>query len=87
MRNTGQINRLPVPEEVKKWFENFLRLAAEWVRAIVRAVAERFPELREMIEREQVKRRRIRQLSYRKKKSQAKNWRKWRRKRRRRPDP
>lgn len=76
-----------LPEPVHEWFEGVLRLLAEWARAIVRAVARRFPELRTIIEREEARRKRIRQLSYRKKKSQTKNWKKWRRKRRRQSDP
>ncbi|MBW5445840.1 hypothetical protein GE107_07175 [Cohnella sp. CFH 77786] len=71
--------------EVKQFFERFIQAVTATVRAIVQAVAKHYPALRAIVEREDIRRKRIKQLSYRKKRSQAKNWRKWRKRRRRRP--
>ncbi|WP_127488433.1 hypothetical protein [Paenibacillus ehimensis] len=63
--------------EVKQFFERFIQVVTATVRAIVQAVAKHYPAFRVIVEREIARRKRIAQLSYRKKKSQAKNWRKW----------
>ncbi|QUO43431.1 hypothetical protein KDJ56_11015 [Brevibacillus composti] len=68
-----------LPEFIIEWFDGFMHRVAERVRIIMQEVAKRFPELRVIVDRESDRRKRTRQLTYRKKKSQAKKWRKWKR--------
>lgn len=75
---------LQLSPEIILFFQNFIRALTSTVRAIVQAVTKHLPELQAIVQRHAAHSKRIKRLTYRKKKSQAKNWHKWRKRRRRR---
>ncbi|EJL38963.1 hypothetical protein PMI08_05247 [Brevibacillus sp. CF112] len=71
-----------IPVEVVRFFERFVRFVTATFRSFVQTVNKHEPLLQRIVNQQIDQRKRITRLSYRKKKSQAKNWRKWRKRRR-----
>lgn len=72
-----------MPVEVIRLFQGFVKAAIVSVRRIIQTVRKYTPMIQKIVDQKNAQRKRIVRLSYRKKKSQAKNWRKWKRRRNR----
>lgn len=82
MQTREERKSLHLSPEIIRFFQGFVRAVTSAVRAVVQAVTKHIPEIQAIVERKIAQDKQAKRLAYRKKRSQAKNWRRWRRKRR-----